>query len=355
MDMLRRTLLIALFIALAANRPLAAAAKPRQKAPVKVFILGGQSNMQGKGRIEGEEPGTLRTLVTSSATAEKYKHLVDKKGEWVVRDDVTFFWSRGLPGAGADPELDLKGGLTVGYGGKDNHIGPELQFGHAVGDFFDEPVLIIKTAWGGKSLGIDFRPPSAGKPEYEIKDKKSGKNREVGIYYREMIADVKDVLANLGTYFPQYKGRAYEIAGFGWHQGWNDGCSDNCIPEYESNLRHFVKDVRKELGVSDLPFVIASTGMGGEEWKGVSGRIKKTVELAQIEVANSTENASGFRTRGFWIPKDRSPSGDMCHWNQNAGVYFRIGDEMAKHMIKLIEKSGKTPSTQSANENSWKF
>jgi len=90
--------------------------------------------MQGKGRIEGEEPGTLRTLATSSETADKYKHLVDEKGEWVVRDDVSFYWSRGLPGAGADPELDVKGGLTVGYGGKENHIGPELQFGHAVGD-----------------------------------------------------------------------------------------------------------------------------------------------------------------------------------------------------------------------------
>ena len=26
----------------------------------------------------------------------------------------------------------------------------------------DEPILIIKTSWGGRSLHTDFRPPSAG-------------------------------------------------------------------------------------------------------------------------------------------------------------------------------------------------
>jgi hypothetical protein len=41
--------------------------------------------------------------------------------------------------------------------------GPELGFGHVMGTFHDEPVLLIKTAMGNRSLDFDFRPPSSGK------------------------------------------------------------------------------------------------------------------------------------------------------------------------------------------------
>ena len=124
--------------------------------PVKVFILAGQSNMEGAGFIEADPKrnggrGSLEFVVKDAATAPRFKHLVDKDGKWIVRDDV---WIS---------DLDRKGPLTVGFGAKDDRIGPELGFGNVVGDAFDEPVLLIKCAWGGKSLAVDFRPPSAGK------------------------------------------------------------------------------------------------------------------------------------------------------------------------------------------------
>ena len=99
-----------------------------------------------------------------------------------------------------------KGGLTVGYTGYggSSHIGPELQFGNVMGDYLDEPVLLIKTAWGGKSLYVDFRPPSSG--------------GQVGPYYTKMIEEVRAALADLGD-------QKYEIAGFVWQQGWNDMCT----------------------------------------------------------------------------------------------------------------------------------
>jgi hypothetical protein len=49
----------------------------------------------------------------------------------------------------------------TGYPGS-HHIGPEFQFGHVIGNAIDAPVLLIKTAWGGRSLYEDFRPPSSG-------------------------------------------------------------------------------------------------------------------------------------------------------------------------------------------------
>ena len=92
-----------------------------------------------------------------------------------MRDDV---WIRyKTPNRGL-----LTGGLTIGYTGygEGSHIGPELQFGHVVGDFYDNQVMLIKTAWGGKSLFADFRPPSSG--------------GQVGPYYTQMLKEVQDAL-----------------------------------------------------------------------------------------------------------------------------------------------------------------
>ncbi len=123
--------------------------------PVKVFILAGQSNMAGTGFVKADPKhnggkGSLEYLVKDPATAARYKHLVGKDGAWAIRDDVWIHY------------LDRKGRLTVGYGGGTDRIGPELGFGQVVGDAFEEPVLLIKLAWGGKSLARDFRPPSSG-------------------------------------------------------------------------------------------------------------------------------------------------------------------------------------------------
>ena len=139
-----------------------------------------------------------------------------------------------------------------------------------MGDALDEPVLLIKCAWGGKSLAVDFRPPSAGKPPYSLGEKADAAIAQdpaiVGKYYRETLALTKAALANIKDLVPGSDGR-YVLAGFGWHQGWNDRINDKFNAEYESNMAHFIRDIRKDLGVPALPFVIAETGMSGPEEK----------------------------------------------------------------------------------------
>lgn len=76
--------------------------------PVKVFILAGQSNMQGHGRVDAvpkanDGKGSLEWLVRNPETKERFVHLVDDQGEWIVRDDVHICISAG-PGA-CDPAL----------------------------------------------------------------------------------------------------------------------------------------------------------------------------------------------------------------------------------------------------------
>lgn len=291
------------------------------QARLKVFILAGQSNMEGAGiiRIPENSPnggkGTLEYLVRDPATAERFAHTVDEKGDWIVRDDVRIWY------------LGRQGGLSVGYGAREDRIGPEFQFGHAIGQALDEPVLLIKTAWGGKSLNKDFRPPSSG--------------GEVGPFYTEMIGHIKSVLADLEEVVPDYEEQGYELAGFGWHQGWNDRIDQAANDAYEENLVHFIKDVRKDLGAEKLPFVIAETGMSGHEETHPRALSLMRAQASAAEREEFRGNVAFVGTKDFYRPKEESPSGQAYHWNNNAETYFLIGDAMAKAMLAL--SAGQTP------------
>ncbi|MCX5653131.1 MAG: hypothetical protein NTY65_00550 [Planctomycetota bacterium] len=143
----------------------------------------------------------------------------------------------------------------------------------------------------------------------------------IGDEYDGMIAGVKKQLANLKTDFPALADRGYEIAGFGWHQGWQDGCSMADTLAYEKNMVNFIKDVRKDLGVPTLPFVIGGSGFGGWEQK-VDRRLK--IMEAQNAVADLPEFKDTVRyveTRSFYRPPEESPSKYRYHWNDNAGIF----------------------------------
>ncbi len=307
---MRVALLGALLFALAA--PAAAAGKP-----VKVFILAGQSNMEGHGLIkadpkQNEGKGSLEYVARQPATADKFKHLLTTNGKWAVRDDVWIHY------------LDRKGKLTAGFGVKEDRIGPELGFGFVIGDAFEEPVLLIRLAWGGKSLAKDFRPPSSG--------------GEVGPYYREIVERTKVVLKDLKKEFPELGDRGYELAGFGWHQGWNDRINQAFVEEYEKNMANFIRDVRKDLGVKDLPFVIAETGMTGPEEKHPRALALMKAQAAVAEYEEFKGNVAFVGTKAFWRDKGVSPTAQGYHWNTNAETYYLIGEVMGKAMKKLCEK-----------------
>lgn len=284
---------------------------------VKVFVLAGQSNMQGHGKVLAEPKanggqGSLEWLVTNPETAPRFKNLVDDRGTWIAREDVQIWF------------LDRKGDLAPGFGFRDGYIGPELGFGHVVGDAFAEPVLLIKLAWGGKSLARDFRPPSSG--------------AEVGPYYQEVVTLTKKVLADANSLFPQYADRKLELVGFGWHQGWNDRVNQAFNDRYEQNLANFIRDIRQDLGAPKLPFVIAETGMSGRDEKHPRAM---SLMKAQAAVAQHDEfrgNVAFVGTKDFYRPKDESPSGQAYHWNSNAETYYLIGEGMGQAMMRLLKE-----------------
>jgi alpha-galactosidase len=140
----------------------------------------------------------------------------------------------------------------------------------------------------------------------------------------------------LKQHFPALDGRGYEIAGFGWHQGWNDRINQAYNDEYEKNLANFIRDIRKDLGVKNLPFVIAETGMSGPEEKHPRALSLMKAQAVVAEYKEFQGNVAFVPTRSCWRAQEDSPSGQAYHWNTNAETYYLIGAAMGEAMKKLI-------------------
>ncbi|MHA7941581.1 sialate O-acetylesterase [Formosa sp. 3Alg 14/1] len=302
--------------------------KASAQEPIKVFILAGQSNMQGHGEMEKGEKGNLNWVVNNDKTG-KYKHLRDANGDWSKRDDVYIY--------ATDKFDSIKSGkLSAGYGAFATTIGPELEFGRVVGDEYGNKVLLIKTTWGGKSINVDFRPPSSVSDSGYVS--LPSKPKDTGYYYVKMLSNIYEVLDNLHDYVPDYKGEGYEISGFAWHQGWNDRVNKEANKAYEKNLAYLIKDVRSDLGTPNLPVVIATTGMKGWEDKDPRALSIMNAQLAMAKYPEFKNNVSVVDTRDFYKERPDSPANQFYHWNRNAESYLLIGESLGKAMVDLKAK-----------------
>jgi len=279
--------------------------KQAGKSPVKVFILAGQSNMEGKGAVSN-----LEYLLENPAVAATYKHLKEKDGSWSVRKDIWIWY------------LGRKGGLTVGYGGSRDKIGPELQFGHVIGDYLENQVLLIKTAKGGASLAVDFLPPSAGGP---------------GPSYTQTVNYVKDVLKNLKNNFPSYDGKGYQIAGFVWFQGWNDHLNRDWIAKYTDNLAHLIRDFRKEFLAPKMPVVIGELGTGGRDVGGGMSEFRKA-QAAVAEIAEFKDTIRFVKTAEYYDMKADEMYRQDIWKGPDKEKFYRIASDRPYHYLG----SGKT-------------
>jgi alpha-galactosidase len=312
---------------------------------VKVFILAGQSNMEGKGL-----PTHLDTHKDDPLIKPWYG-IVKDGDAWAVRDDVFITYPSKSGGAKHGP-------LTVGYGtkGKDS-IGPEWGFGHAIGEATDEPVLIIKVAWGGKSVYQPFRPPSAMPTDAQIKQivaemqakydaaieankikEQEGKKTRApkpvptfeaykatfGEFYRKMVEHVKEELADYENKFPELKGYKPELAGFVWHQGFNDLVGsyykgkDDGYADYTKWTAMLIKDLRKDMNAPKLPVVIGELGTNGVEGRG-------DFQAAQANIAKLPE----FKGSVAFVPTAQYQDKVALEYFQQ-GVWKQGKEGMAK-------------------------
>ncbi len=297
-----------------------------QEDPVRVFILAGQSNMEGKAQV-----ALLDRQIQKPENAVLFERFCDGD-EYRVRDDVWINY------------LNRRGALTVGYGSPDR-IGAELAFGTVMGDHFNEPVLLIKTAWGGKSIQRDFRPPSAGLPSAQVLDdiltqtnENRAKNNQqaltlddiratYGHFYRAMIDEVQTALKDMDERFPSLAGREYELSGLVWFQGWNDQYNGAEL-EYESNLAHFINDVRSDLDAPQLPVVIGVMGQNGSS--PATGAML-TIQQAQLAVPGHLALDGTVRAVRTDLLVDAAAEALYPSWKERRDEWDQIGSDHPYH------------------------
>ena len=292
--------------------------------PLKVFILCGQSNMEGHAQTI-----TFPAVAKDPKTADLYQEMVDAEGKPVVCENVWISYAYG--DFSGNPIGRKKGQLTTGWGSQHHvgsgKIGPEFTFGITMSNTLNEPILLIKNAWGGKSLMRDFRPPSAGElVEEEGKNAKKPQD-PVGMFYGEMMEHVKEVLADPKSVYPGYDPKeGYELAGFVWFQGWNDAVAINYpvvnakqrikdYSEYSRLLACFIRDVRNDLSAPKMPFVTGVIGVNGEiaeKDKAGNGAGFRAAMAAPAEMAEFKGNVFNVFTAKFW-PAELDPINDKKH------------------------------------------
>jgi len=319
---------------------------------VKVFILAGQSNMEGYGMI-----GSLSHLGNHPKYGGLLKEIKDRHGAWVTRSDVTIYWNK-------EDKEKKHGPLSTQWGAMTGEsIGPELMFGTVMGEHYDEPVLLIKTAWGGKSVWSDFRSPGAGEMTWEEKRiLKRDHWLKPGQFYEKMVNDIKTCLADLENVVPGYRGQGYEIVGMAWFQGWNDfgewhlqldgkPVGMKLIERYPHNLSAMFRDLRKDLEVPDMPIVIGELGVFGQD---ADERAKNEDDheavamvkfrQAQRAVARglSLKNVTFVPTADFWDTR-------LQELRVMADKYWQIKQEK-----KIEDTDGNILPTKELNEEYWR-
>ncbi|MCE9609864.1 MAG: sialate O-acetylesterase [Chthoniobacter sp.] len=320
---------------------------------LKVFILAGQSNMDGQANVStidflGEDPDPAR-----AALLKTFK----PNGKLVTRDDV---W---VANGGVYDTLQPGFGGRKNYDKLGNNIGPEYAFGYYMGEALAEQVLLIKYGPGGQSLYVNFRPPSAGVPD-------GMKPENVGGQYRALVEIVHEVLDNLKKHYPAYDEKAgYEMAGFVWFQGYNDLFDDKGRAEYGANLVHLIKDLRKEFKAPDMKTVVGVMGVNGVHVEEVNPK-QKAVRDGQRFVntvpefkgnVKAIESAPlvdpriiAIKTAG-WVNKDRdlktqpvtpeeqamlqrATSSQGFHYFGEGRFFILLGKAFAETMLEMLKK-----------------
>jgi alpha-galactosidase len=336
----------------AATAPRPPLARPDAKAPdqtrkVKVFILMGQSNMVGMGDINPDtKPGTLTTL---TKTEKKYPFLVDDASKWTVRKDVYYYDARVKKGSPLSPTSN---------NGKS--IGPELGFGYVMGHVLDEPVLILKSCIGNRSLGWDLLPPGSERYEAEVIERgqkvtkvfagykdspdswvKGAEPKRIAWYagkqYDDDMANAKAALENLANIYPDYRGQGYEITGFVWWQGHKDQNPVHAS-RYEQNLVRLIQCLRKDYNAPNAKFVLA-TGCGNPGREGFGLQIAE----AQLAVGDARKhpefagNVNAVDSRDLWREVDVSPKSQGYHYNRNAETFMEVGLRLGWAIADLLQ------------------
>ena len=242
-----------------------------QDDTLKIFLLFGQSNMEGQAytydnaNTAGWNIPTMEFLLSGTPAANNYlanlpfafkdslnaSWLTPRDDVWCLHYDSSNGNTKNVSPTGDPGDIyNGVGPLGPGFGVGTNNgsmFGAELAMGIRLGDSTGSPIFLFKSDKGGTTLGNDWRPPGAV-------TKRGG---SVGINFTNSLGRFGEFLDGLDADLADdgllnaYGGAtAYEVAAVFWFQGWNEKFNDppytaaQLQAEYKDNLKDLVYSIR---------------------------------------------------------------------------------------------------------------
>lgn len=253
--------------------------------PIKVFLLGGQSNMAGQG--ETGDVGGLRPALDGEQT------------------DVAI-WQNLNSAAKTNTGWEA---LAPGQGASTTKIGPELSLGRALADAYpDYQIALIKYSVGGTNLDVEWDPKDTGGSAY---------------MYDGFLESMGNALANLTA-----DGLSFEIEGMFWMQGERDARDVGMGSRYQTNLADLIAAIRAQTGEADLPFIL---GRLADDLNTGTYTELDVVRAAQAAVGDADDWAAMVDTDAFGMKSDN------LHFN--AAGQLAMGDAFAEAYLAIPEPS----------------
>ena len=298
------------------------------KSETKVFLLAGQSNMEGN--IDQVLYNDLISEV-SNTNNEREAQLIETLHQWYLDNDASDAYSDKVATFEATEMIRLydQGRIGTQLQSPLNNVyctfntltpmtlefgcgfpfGPELLLGHEASKVTDKPISLIKVAYGGTTLSEDWRSTSAVEANGGVQ----------GPLFNELMTRIDSISNEPETVINECVTQHCEWNAFIWFQGENDTFIDEGA-DYEQNLRHFLNDVRAQAS-PDLPIVIIQVG----EWARTAGDHGQSVFDAQAAVANALPNAVLVTTNDLSAYYHYDPAAQLIIGYRVAEALQRLG------------------------------
>jgi hypothetical protein len=276
---------------------------------VRLFYLGGQSNMDGYG-YNSELPDELN---------KTFEQVPIYHGNPAGDDDLS---------GGLGLWENLKPGHGTGFSsnGKKNHLsdrfGVELSFANRLQELYsNKDIALIKYSRGGTSIDSmaaeDF---GCWEPDYQ--GEKGINQYDHFLKTVRNAMDVKDIDGD---------GREEHLvpSGIIWMQGESDAHVESIAKQYCNNLKNLMDLMRATFRVDDLPVVI---GKISDSWDDEDGKVwdyGDLVQHAQEKFARTDECAAIVRTTRYYDYSDT--------WHYDSEGFIDLGEKFAEAVFRLNE------------------
>jgi len=279
----------------------------QQQDTIRVFYLGGQSNMDGFGYTK-DLPKDL-----AKAFRDVYIFHGNPTGDAQVNGGVGI-WAKLKPGHGTNFSSDSTSNKLS------KRFGMELSFARRLKELYpNDKIALIKYSKGGSSIdSMAARQFGCWEPDYLANNQYNNFLNTINNAFAQQDINsdgITDILIPSGII---------------WMQGESDAdCTEAIAKRYDANLKRLMDLIRASLRDNNIPIVI---GKISDSWNDASGKVwtyGELVQYAQEKFVRNDQNAAIIRDTRFYKYSDP--------WHYNSEGYIHLGQRFADEIYQLIQ------------------